>query len=82
MATFAAIGIVGSLVGARLSTRVPQAQLRRGFAVFLIVMGLFILYKEAPTALGMQTAQAAPVDSAPPSLASNVAPSAQPGPQR
>ena len=61
VATFAAIGIVGSLVGARLSQRVPQAQLKRGFAVFLVVMGVFILYKEAPTALGMQTAQAAPV---------------------
>jgi len=46
--TFAAIGVVGSLVGSRLSQRVPQAQLRRGFAVFLVVMGLFILYKEAP----------------------------------
>ena len=52
---------MGSLVGARLSQRVPQAQLKRGFAVFLVVMGVFILYKEAPTALGMQTAQAAPV---------------------
>ncbi len=56
--TFAAIGIVGSLVGARLSQRVPQARLKRGFAVFLVVMGTFILFKEAPTALGMRDAAA------------------------
>ncbi len=51
--TFAAIGIAGSLVGARLSQRVPQARLRRGFAIFLVVMGVFILIKEAPAALGL-----------------------------
>lgn len=47
---FAAIGIVGSLVGSRLSQRVPQTMLRRGFAVFLVVMGGFILVKEGPAA--------------------------------
>ena len=47
---FAAVGIVGSLAGNALSQRVPQAQLKRGFAVFLIVMGVFILYREAPAA--------------------------------
>ncbi|WP_412061958.1 sulfite exporter TauE/SafE family protein [Rubrivirga sp. IMCC45206] len=45
---FAAIGIAGSFVGNALSQRVPQAQLKRGFAVFLVVMGIFILYNEAP----------------------------------
>ena len=40
---FAAIGIAGSFVGNALSHRVPQAQLKRGFAVFLVVMGAFIL---------------------------------------
>ena len=47
---FAAIGIVGSFVGNALSHRVPQARLKRGFAVFLVAMGLFILWKEAPSA--------------------------------
>ena len=51
--TFAAIGIAGSLVGARLSQRLPQAALRRGFAVFLLAMGVFILYREAPSAFGL-----------------------------
>jgi uncharacterized membrane protein YfcA len=49
---FAAIGIVGSFAGNALSQRVPQAQLKRGFAVFLVVMGGFILAKEGPKALG------------------------------
>lgn len=56
VATFAAIGIAGSLVGARLSQRVPQAQLKRGFAVFLVVMGVFILVKEGPRAFDAQAA--------------------------
>ena len=46
----AAVGIVGSFVGNALSQRVPQAQLKRGFAVFLVLMGTFILIKEAPAA--------------------------------
>ncbi|MEP0548862.1 MAG: TSUP family transporter [Rhodothermales bacterium] len=56
---FAAIGIVGSFAGNALSQRVPQAQLKRGFAVFLVLMGVFILAKEGPKALGMRDAQAA-----------------------
>lgn len=48
---FALIGVAGSFVGNRLSQRVPQAALRKGFAVFLLAMGVFILYKEAPAAL-------------------------------
>ena len=61
---FAAIGIAGSFVGNALSQRVPQAQLKRGFAVFLVVMGVFILGKEGPAALGIEDAQAAPVSAA------------------
>ena len=49
---FAAIGIAGSFVGSALSQRVPQAKLKRGFAVFLVAMGVFILYREAPAAFG------------------------------
>ena len=47
---FAAIGIAGSFVGNALSQRVPQARLKRGFAVFLVIMGVFILAKEGPAA--------------------------------
>jgi uncharacterized membrane protein YfcA/rhodanese-related sulfurtransferase len=69
---FAAIGIVGSFVGNALSQRVPQAKLKQGFAVFLVIMGGFILFREGPKALGMQEAQAATVpamDTAPVGLA-------------
>jgi uncharacterized membrane protein YfcA len=48
---FTAVGIGGSFVGNALSRRVPQARLKRGFAVFLVVMGSFILAKEGPKAL-------------------------------
>ncbi len=48
VAAFALIGIVGSLAGKQLSFRFDQNVLRRGFAVFLVVMGLLVLGKEAP----------------------------------
>lgn len=62
---FTAIGIAGSFAGNALSRRVPQARLRQGFAVFLLLMGSFILIKETPRALhpapaAPQTATARP----------------------
>lgn len=69
---FAAIGIVGSFVGNALSQKVPQAQLKRGFAVFLVIMGGFILVKEGPRALGAPDAQAATLSQPAPVDASSV----------
>lgn len=46
--TFVAIGGVGSVVGAQVSSRVNQRALRRIFAVFLVLMGVFILANETP----------------------------------
>jgi uncharacterized membrane protein YfcA len=40
---FSGIGIVGSFVGGRVGAYVPQARLKRGFAVFLVLMGVIIL---------------------------------------
>ncbi len=40
---FTIIGIIGSFVGGRISHKVPQKALKRGFGFFLIVMGVFIL---------------------------------------
>jgi uncharacterized membrane protein YfcA len=37
------LGIVGSFIGSAFATKLPQAKLRRGFAIFLILMGLYIL---------------------------------------
>jgi uncharacterized protein len=48
---FTAVGIGGSFLGSAFSQRVPQAHLKRGFAVFLVVMGGFILVREGPRAL-------------------------------
>lgn len=62
---FAAIGIAGSFAGNALSHRIPQASLKRGFAVFLIAMGAFILYREAPKALAPAGAHAAERPTAP-----------------
>lgn len=48
LAMFAAIGALGSIAGQRLASRLPQALLRRGFAVLLVLMGLFIVARELP----------------------------------
>lgn len=40
---FAAIGIAGSFAGSRLGRTIPQTLLKRGFGMFLIVMGSYIL---------------------------------------
>ncbi|MEL6616381.1 MAG: TSUP family transporter, partial [Bacteroidota bacterium] len=61
---FAVIGIAGSFVGNALSQRVPQAKLKKGFAVFLVIMGSVILVREAPRAFGVGEAQAAPAPEA------------------
>jgi uncharacterized membrane protein YfcA len=45
LARFTALALVGMLVGIAASRRVPQAALKRGFAVFLIITGSFVLYK-------------------------------------
>jgi uncharacterized membrane protein YfcA len=49
---FAAVGIVGSFIGNRAGAFIPQAKLKRGFAVFLVLMGAFILWQYLPAALG------------------------------
>lgn len=51
IATFIAIGGVGSVAGGMVSARVNQKLLRKVFAVFLVVMGVFILAREAPQVL-------------------------------
>ena len=48
VAAFIAIGVAGSITGHVLASRINQQVFRRAFAVFLVVMGLFVLGKEAP----------------------------------
>lgn len=51
IALFAVIGVVGTRVGDRIGRRLPQLTLRRSFAAFLIVMGLYVLGTTAPRVL-------------------------------
>lgn len=40
--------IAGSVIGAKLTSKVPEAALRRGFGVFVLVMGVIVLWQELP----------------------------------
>jgi len=44
IAIFAVVGTMGSLIGNQLASRIPQRRLRQVFAVFLVIMGGFVLY--------------------------------------
>lgn len=52
-ATVSAFAVLGSLLGGRLSGRIPAERLRKGFAWFVIAMGLFILVQQLPKVLGV-----------------------------
>jgi hypothetical protein len=45
LAAFTAFAVIGALGGVLLSRHVPQAALKRAFAVFLIATSGFVLYK-------------------------------------
>jgi uncharacterized membrane protein YfcA len=49
------LGIAGSFAGARIAHQLPQATLKRWFGYFLILMGIYILARSAPEALGLIT---------------------------
>ncbi|HEX6370238.1 MAG TPA: sulfite exporter TauE/SafE family protein [Longimicrobium sp.] len=51
IAGFTAVAILGSMVGVRLVSHVPQRALQRGFAVFLLAMGLWIVYQNRAVVL-------------------------------
>jgi len=46
------LGIAGSLAGGKLANRLPQDTLKKSFGIFLVVMGIYILIRSAPEALG------------------------------
>jgi uncharacterized membrane protein YfcA len=48
-----ALGIIGSVAGSKLARRLPQDRLKRWFGYFLIVMGVYILARSGPAALGL-----------------------------
>ena len=45
IALLGTVGIAGSFVGGKAGQYVPQAKLKQGFAAFLVVMGLFVLWQ-------------------------------------
>tara|TARA_R110002096_G_scaffold434800_3_gene657914 strand:+ start:813 stop:1568 length:756 start_codon:yes stop_codon:yes gene_type:complete len=45
MIVFALIGILGSFIGNKVGTKIPQQSLKKGFGFFLVVMGIYIIYK-------------------------------------
>jgi uncharacterized membrane protein YfcA len=47
LAGFTGAAIAGALAGTALMSRVPQSALKRGFAVFLLMIGGFVLYKNS-----------------------------------
>lgn len=49
---FGSIGIVGSFAGKKVGEYISQERLKKGFAVFLLVMGVFILWQNAGTLMG------------------------------
>lgn len=46
--SFATIGIVGSLTGSAIGRYIPQAQLRRIFAGFVLLIGAYLLWRNIP----------------------------------
>ncbi len=48
IAQFVVIGGSSALIGQNLGSRLPQAQLKRGFALMLVVMGVYMLWRETP----------------------------------
>jgi uncharacterized membrane protein YfcA len=41
-------GIIGSIAGNRLAVRLPHHRLKKGFGVFLVFMGIFIVWRNLP----------------------------------
>jgi uncharacterized protein len=60
MALFTAVAMVGILGGTYLVRFVSQAQLKRAFAIFLVVMGTFILYQNRAVLLPHDIVEARP----------------------
>lgn len=54
-----AAALVGAAIGARLTDAVPDQVLRKGFGVFVLVMGVFVLSQELPQLWGLAVAGAA-----------------------
>lgn len=52
---FTAIAVAGSFVGTVLAGRIPERALRKGFGIFVLVMGVVVLSQELPSVLSLAT---------------------------
>lgn len=50
-AIVAASAVVGTLVGTQFASKIPAQTLRKGFAIFVLVMAAFVIYRELPALL-------------------------------
>lgn len=57
IAIFVVIGIVGSLIGKSINARLNQQVLRRVFAVFLVLLGAFVMVREGSKLVPSQPSQ-------------------------
>ena len=62
---FTAVSVLGALVGTALAARVPQAALKRGFAVFLLAAGVFVLHRNRDVFRGGHSSSTSPTHAAP-----------------
>lgn len=46
------MALIGALIGARLTKVVPEQALRKGFGIFVLAMGVFVLSQELPALFG------------------------------
>lgn len=60
LAGFTAVAVAGTLAGTELVALVPQATLKRAFAVFLLVMGGFVLYQNRNVLDGVASSMTSP----------------------
>lgn len=49
---FTGAAIAGSFAGVAVAGKIPERALRRGFGVFVLIMGVFVLIQEVPALLG------------------------------
>lgn len=52
---FTAVAIGGSFIGTALAGKIPEKTLRKGFGVFVLVMGMIVLAQEIPDAFALLT---------------------------
>lgn len=72
VAIFAVVGVVGSVIGRSINARLNQQVLRQVFAVFLIVLGSFVIFREGSKLVKPAAAPVAAAGSTQSILTSNV----------